>query len=345
MTDLDIRVFHTVSEVDPVLWNRLGDGQPFTSHRWYRFGETVMSDCVPVYIIVSQQGQMVARATFWLVRNEPVPVNWAPARRAVQALLRRWPLFICRSPLANASGLVLPDPPLRQLALAAITKTALEEAKKLDASFLLFDFLDEEQAGWDDWSKPFSRYSFSDPGTRMEITWPTFEQYLESLSPKARKHYRQNNREAERLGIRITRQESVSYIEEALALIQDVEIRHRSTPNPWTRNMLKNIDLVNGIWLTASKDEYFVGCELILEDNGTQMVTSLGLANSVSHIYHLLGYADIQIAIEKGVRFLRWGSGAYDTKRRMGFEPEDNNYVVFCGLNPLSRLAARLASS
>jgi hypothetical protein len=109
--------------------------------------------------------------------------------------------------------------------------------------------------------------------------------------------------------------------------------------------MLENINLINAVWLTASVDGRIAGCELILEDNGTQMVTSLGLASTVSHIYHILGYADIQYAIEKGARFLRWGSGSYDTKRRLGFELEYNNYVVFRGLTPLSRLVARMASA
>jgi predicted N-acyltransferase len=285
--DFDIQIFHKISEIDPLLWDQLSDGKPFTSHRWYRFGETVMSDCLPVYIFVSLRGEMIARATFWVIRNEPIPINWAPARQTALAALRRWPLFICRSPIANVSGLILTAPSLRRLALHALTEAALQEAKKYHSSFLLFDFLDKEQAGWKDWLESFSTYTFSDPGTGMEITWPSFEQYLESLNPKVRKHYRQQNREAERLGIKITRHDSVVNIEEVLPLIQDVEIRHGSTPNPWTRKMLENINLIHAVWLTASMDNRIMGCELVLEDNGTQMVTSLGLANSVSHIYHL----------------------------------------------------------
>jgi predicted N-acyltransferase len=343
--DFDIRIFHKISEIDPILWDQISDGKPFTSHRWYRFGETVMSDCLPVYIFASLRGEMIARATFWVIRNEPVPINWAPERRMALTALRHWPLFICRSPIANVSGLILTTPSLRPLALHALTEAALLEAKKYHASFLLFDFLDKEQAGWNDWLESFSSYTFSDPGTGMEITWPSFNRYLESLNPKARKHYRQQNREAEKLGIKITRHDSVANIEEVLPLIQDVEIRHRSTPNPWTTKILENINLINAVWLTASMDDRIIGCEMVLEDNGTQMVTALGLANSVSHIYHLLGYADIQYAIERGARSLRWGSGSYDTKRRLGFELEYNNHVVFRGLNPLSRLVARMASS
>ncbi len=344
MTDCDVQVIHSMSEIAVEDWDRASEGIPFSSHGWYRFGETVLADCVPCYIIISINRQVIARATFWATWNEPMPVRWSVARQAVQAAFRRWPLFICRSPLANASGLVLPEAPLRQAAVASLVEAALQEAKKYNASFLLFDFLNRDKERWIDWPKQFSSYSFSDPGTRMEIRWSSFESYLESLSPKARKHYRQRTREAERLGIKITRHDSVADIEEVLPLIVSVERRHHSTPNPWTRNMLANLKLVNGVWLAARAGGRIVGCETILEDRDTLMVTSLGLADRVSHIYHLLGYADIQYAIERGARFLRWGSGSYDTKRRMGFELENNTEVAFCGLNSVSRFAVRLAS-
>ena len=57
----------------------------------------------------------------------------------------------------------------------------------------------------------------------MEIKWSNFDQYLGSLSQKARKHYRQYTREAEELGVRIARHDQVPDIGSALALIQAVE--------------------------------------------------------------------------------------------------------------------------
>jgi predicted N-acyltransferase len=343
--DFDVQVANSLAAIDADAWDYLSGDRVFQSYRWYRFGERIMSDSIPCYIFVVWQGKMIARATFWVVRNEPIPIDWAPARHAAVAIFRRWPLFICRSPVANTPGLILPPAPLRGPALAALVGAATREAKKYGASFLLFDFLTKEQASSQDWPKPFSSYSFSDPGTRMEIEWSSFDQYLASLSPKARKHYRQRNREAERLGIKISRHDSVENVEEALPLIEDVERRHHSTPNPWTRPMLENLHLVGGAWLTARLDGRIVGCELILEDNRVLMVTSLGLASRTSHVYHLLGYADIRYAIEKGAHMLRWGSGSYDTKRRLGFRLEDNQQVVFSGLSPFSRLAARVVSS
>ena len=343
--DFDIQIVHSIKEIDQAAWDKLGNGQPFTSWRWYRFGETVMNDCIPVYIILSQAGQMLARATFWVIRNEPIPISWIPLRYATQALLRHWPLFICRSPLANTSGLILPEPPRRQSALETLIGVAKEEARRYKASFLLFDYLDEEQTQRSGWPKEFSSVAVPDPGTRMEITWSNFDQYLASLKPKVRKHYRQYNREAEELGIKIICQDNVTDIEPALALIRKVEQRHHSSPNPWARGILENANLAGAIWLTARLNNRLIGCELILDDNGTQMVTSLGMANDFPHIYFLLGYADIRHAIEKDMHSLRWGSGAFEAKQRLGFELEHNNHVLFWSRGLIPGLFAHIAAS
>jgi len=56
-----------------------------------------------------------------------------------------------------------------------------------------------------------------------------------------------------------------------------------------------------------------------------------------------LGYEGIRLAIEKKKRLLRWGSGAYDLKRRLGFELENNNNALLAGRDFCTRLAIKLA--
>jgi predicted N-acyltransferase len=342
MMDFDIQIIHSVQEIDQAAWDGLGNGRPFSSYRWYRFGEKVMRDCIPVYIILLQSGKMVARATFWVIRNEPLPISWRLLRKTAQAIFRHWPLFICRSPLSNTSGLVLPEEPLRQPALDQLCQAAKAEARKYKASFLLIDYINEEETKRNRWQKDFSCTSVPDPGTRMEIIWPDFDQYLAALVPKVRKHYRQYNREAEALGIKVNCQETITDMEAALVLISNVEQRHRSSPNPWARSILENANLVGAAWMTARQGERLVGCELILQDNGTQMVTSLGMADDFPHVYFLLGYADIRHAIEQRIGFLNWGSGAFEAKQRLGFELEDNNFVLFQGCAFFTKLVAGL---
>jgi hypothetical protein len=46
-------------------------------------------------------------------------------------------------------------------------------------------------------------------------------------------------------------------------------------------------------------------------------------------------YAALRDAFARQARFLRWGSGADDVQRRLGFELETNNNAMFISANPL----------
>src|SRR5688572_1506683 len=143
MTSFDVRTFYSISDVDARAWDQLSGQSPFQSYRWFTFGERVMADCLPVYLLIYDNKSLVARAAFWLVRNEPLPKMPAPVRLLIGALLKRWPLLICRSPMANTSGLIMKNGMHNEAILERISKTAIAEASKINASIVLFDFLDE----------------------------------------------------------------------------------------------------------------------------------------------------------------------------------------------------------
>ncbi len=341
--DFDVTVAHSVDQIGPEAWDRLSDGRLFASFRWYRYGEAVMADATPVYIILSQNGEPMARATFWLTWKELLPVTSKPIARVLEAMLRRWPLMMCRSPLSSVSGLTLPDPPLRDAALLTLVQVAQEQARQHHALFMGFDYLAQQEAAWASWPEAFIRFTFSDPGTYLPIVWPDFESYLADLSQKTRKSYRRNCRAANAMGIEIKEQRTVTAIEEAMVLIRNVEARHNSLPNPWMRAMLENAHQVDSAWLTAERAGRLVGCELMLGDGDAWFLTALGRDYDAPLVYFLLGYADIRYAIEHGVRVLRWGSGAYETKERFGFQLEHNNITLFTtGNRVLRRLTRRL---
>ncbi len=339
--NLTVEVARSVAEIGPEKWDALAGETPFASYRWYRFGEAAKAEDAPLYIMVLQNGEPVARATFWLTWQEPLPVGTGLLRRLVHAIFRRWPLMICRAPLSSTSGLTLPDPPLRAAALEAIVAAALEQARAHHASFLLFDYLRTEEMNLAARSDRFTGVTIPDPGTCLPIRWTDFESYLQDLSQKTRKNYRRNCRAGEGLEIKVNRQQTVTDIDAAIPLIRNVEARHDSAPNPWVRGMLEHADWVDSVWLTATKNGRLVGCELMLGDRETWLVTAPGRDYSVSYVYFLLGYADIRFAIETGAQALRWGSCAYETKRRLGFQLEDNNHTVITANNRLLRALAR----
>jgi predicted N-acyltransferase len=328
-----LEISHQISDINPTEWDRLSGERPFQSHRWYQYGERVMSDCKPTYILLYQQDELVGRASLWLVRNEPLPLSPGITRKIVQSLLYRWPLLICRSPLSFLSGLVLKHDKDPDKMVTLISEKALLVAKQQNASILLFDYLTKENIAH--WADSFLTMSVPDPGTIMENHWESMNDYLASGNSKNRKNYKQVIREAENLGIRITRHIHIENIKEALENIHNVELAHGTLQNPWAQNMLENMEMINGVFLAATIDEKLVGCGLLLEDNNTQITSLLGLAENTSYVYFMLLYESLSVAFEHRVRLLRWGSGAYDIKRRLGFELEANNNTAFITTNPV----------
>ena len=342
MTSLDVKTFYRISDIDALAWDQLSGQSPFQSYSWFTFGERVMADCPPVYLLIYYNNSLVARAAFWLVRNEPLPKMPTPVKLLVTALLKRWPLLICRSPMANTSGLIIKDGLKSKTILDKISKAAISEAGKINASIVIFDFLDENNTlGW---PSNFVPLKMPSPGTILKNRWQSLDDFLADGNKKDRQHYKRSLREAEKLGIRLTQHKSISDIDGALSLIRKVEYRYSSSPNPWLANMLKNIEMVDGIWLEAHIDEKLVGCGLIVNDKNVQITTALGLADNIPYVYFLLIYASLESAFKRKIEWLRWGTGAYEVKQRLGFELEQNNHSVLTGTNQLTRFLSRIAA-
>lgn len=334
--DFEVQIAHSVAEVDREVWDRLAGDSPFAGYRWYRYGEKVLADDQPIYITLFRQGKAIARATFWVTKYEMLEVEPKFVHSALRTFLRHRPLMMCRSPLSSLSGLILPDSPLRQAALETIVAVAREQARHYKASFLAFDFLAPEAVAAPGWPAGFAAFNFSEPGTRLVIEWPNFESYLrQHLTRSARKSYRKNSKRAAASGSVVKIHETVTDIDRAMALIQNVYDRYNTEPEPWMRRMLAYAHMVDATWVTAEIDGRIVGCELMLGDKDISFLTALGLDYSVRYIYFQLFYEDIAHAIHSGMRELRAGSTAYEVKQRMGFELVHNTHIIFAATNPV----------
>jgi predicted N-acyltransferase len=325
----DVRVVHSVQEVGQEAWDGLSGGVPFASYQWYRFGEVVLAEDLPIYLILSSAGEPVARATFWLKRQETLPISSRLLRGFVASVLSRWPLLACRSPLSSTSGLVLPASPLRDHALKAILRHAQNLVHQYGVSVLLFDYLDREVLDWPVWPDAFVTVPDLHPGTCLALCWPDFDSYLSHLDKKQRYNVRRNYRLVAEEGIEIKPYRTVLDVDRAMELHQRVNARYRSPTDPWMRRAMEHAGMVDAIWLAAEQGERLVGCELMLGDGDAWFVMGLGLDHSVKNVYFALGYEDIRCALERGAQTLRWGTGTYEVKRRLGFKSENTSNLVF----------------
>lgn len=340
----DVQICHSVQEVGQEAWDCLGGEVPFASYRWYRFGEVVLEDDLPIYLILSSAGEPVARATFWLKKQETLPISSRWLRHLVAAILSRWPLLACRSPLSSTSGLVLPEPPLRDVALDTIVRHARELTEQFEASVLLFDYLDRQELDWPVWRDDFVTVADMQPGTYLSLCWSDYEGYLSHLDKKQRYNVRRNYRLVAEEEIEIRTYRTVADVDRAMELHERVNARYGSPTDPWMRSVMEHAEMVDAVWLAAEKGDLLVGCELMLGDRGSWVVMGLGLDHSVKNVYFALGYEDIRLAIERGAHGLRWGAGTYEVKRRLGFKPESNSNIVFGSRWPLlTRLGRRVA--
>ena len=343
MSTMEVKTYGSINEIEPEIWNQVASGRGFQSHAWYTFGEQVMADCPPTYIIAWEKDIPIAGMALFRVKNEPLPLPKV-ARQFMSSVLKRRPLLVCRSPMADTSAMLLPGEPLRDEVLPLLASAAQEEFKKQRCSFLVFDYLLTEQLKYPSWPPGFEPITVSEPGTYMPMSWESFEAYLEDGNKKDRQHYKRTLKETEDNRIVLSRKDHVPDVDTAVKLIENVSIWHGSAPNPWTRNLLENFDKVDGTWLELHKDGDLVGCGAVLRDNKFQLTSLLGLEDDVPGGYFLLLYAALQEAFEHEVRLLRFGSGAYDVKRRLGFHLEDTNHAMFTMAGILSRAARRFSA-
>jgi hypothetical protein len=327
MVKFNVQVFSSINEIEPEIWDRIVAGRGFQSHRWYQFGEHAMADSPPTYLLAWDGKTPIAGAALYKVYNEPLPLPEV-ARRFMTSIFKQRPLLVCRSPLADTSALLLPGAPLRDPALTALARAAHEQFQKQHCSFLVFDYLLTEQLRYPAWPQGFEPVTISEPGTYMPLEWQSFEEYLEAGNKHDRLHYKRSLREAEQNGFVLSKHKTIPNIEKALKLIRNVSIWHGSAPNPWMQGLLENFSRIDGTWLEIQKDGKLVGCAAVVRDNKFQFATALGLEDDVPSGYFLLYYTALQEAFEHDVRLVRFGGGAYDVKRMLGFHLEDTNHAM-----------------
>jgi hypothetical protein len=343
MAKLEVQTFKSINEIDPEIWNRVVSGRGFQSHSWYKFGEHVMAECQPTYLLALDGGTPIASAALFRVHNEPLPLP-SIARRFMASVLKRRPLLVCRSPLADTSAMLLPGEPLRDEALAVLAKAAQQEFKRQRCSFLVFDFLLTEQLRYPSWPPGCEPITVSEPGTYMPMEWDSFETYLKSRNKNERQYFKENLKVAQDNGLSLTRHKDVPDIETALTLIQNVTIWNGAAPDPWMRGLLTNFSMIDGTWLQIHKDGQVIGCAAVMRDNRFQLTTAVGLEDDVPGGYFFLLYAALQEAFEQNVRLVRFGRGAYDVKRMLGLHLEDTNHAMATIAGTTTRASAKVKS-
>jgi predicted N-acyltransferase len=316
---LETRFTNNIEEIGEAAWDALSAGRPFQSYSWYRFGEKVMAGAKPTHVILSENGQAIARASFWRVSNDPTVPD------SMQVLFKRWPLLVCRAPLFIAPGWIIPDP-FPDGMLEEIVRTGRRLRRKEKCSLLLFDGLSPTTAR----AVPRSiAYSFGSPGTILDIRgMQNFDQYVANLSYSVRKDLRRHLRKIEECGIVVTRHRTVPNLDEAERLYRTFEASKGSTRIPWVRAVLQNLEMANGTWLATHVRGQLVGWAATVEDCHAQYGIAIGFDRNIPYVYFALLCEAIRLGFEHGLHSLYWGNGTYEVKKRLGCSTFENDSLA-----------------
>lgn len=339
LNHLEIHLTHSADETPPELWDYLSEGVPFASHRWQRFAEKAMTGCKPYILTAYRGGQPVARATFWKIPNEPLPVPYW-VRPLLSLYLKHRPLLICRTAIANLNGFICLSTPLEVACRQSIAQKAQEIALREKCAAVVFDFVPDTQVR--DWPQGYFSIKMDKPSMALQSCWNSMDEYLQAMSGQRRRHYKRTMQNAEKLGLKASLLTHCENPQTLLPLMRAVEQRFKSAPNPWIEGILTNLELVDGVVVQITQNEKVVGCGICLDDQGAQIGTGLGLAPNLPYVYLMMIYTSLSVAFSRKMKVLHWGSGAYDLKQHLGFEAENTTHIVVFTPDPILQKLSQL---
>jgi hypothetical protein len=347
---MQFKIFEGITAVDQATWGQITRGYPYAGWRWCQYGEAVINR-QGTYLVAYEGDEPVGGAVFWVMHKESIPTRNPLVRWFLETYLKRRPLVVCRTPvLTDHKGLFLPpDPAQRATVLDEIKRLGVAITRKNKGSFLLADYLVEEEVDYD-WGDFFKLKDFLNVGTRMNIEWETFDEYMAALkaqNKKAHKNVRHNTHYAQEAGIVLHFQHATPPVDDVMHLI-DTKMKHYKVPcdAAWIRQIISAVSLLpeqNAVWVSAYLDDNMVGCELLLHDDENHICKPVlyGRDYTAEYVYFYMSYEDIRYAIETlRVKTIIYDTEAYDFKRRIGFAFDTRNNLVFC---PNSRLERALA--
>ncbi|MGW2159405.1 GNAT family N-acetyltransferase [Nonomuraea sp. NPDC001699] len=323
-----VEVARSISEVGAGEWDALADGVPFVRHHWLALAERVLAEHRPRYLLVRKDGGLVAAAVCALEHRLHNPVLESRFGR----LTRRWPFLQVQAPMTATSGLLGGEGPQRRVLLRAVRSLVRRER-------LLFCVVDHlpYAAG----QPGYSRLGWL-PETLLDLTWPSYEAYLDHLPRKRRAEIRRTQRRAEREGIEVRPLLAGPGGELGRLLdrmVAAVDLRHG--PHVFYRpGLFPEAAGVLGADLTvlaAYRHGAPAGCVALLRDGDELVARWIGrdyARTEGTAVYHALLTACVRAAVGSGARRLRLGGAAYETKKQFGvrLEPRSRLFAARSGM-------------
>ncbi len=329
--EVTVQIAGKIEQIDEKEWDELCGDRPFARHRWLHLVETILDEYEPYYVQIRRHGKLEAGAVCEVQHHFHLSA-YLPSR-ALQTIagyfLERFPPLNCVLPIVYEPGLLVrPGADLDAL-IPHFLEAMNGLATRKRASFVGIASLAAHNKVWPALRQ--ARYhSVKMPAdTCMEISWSNFEDYQADLPHKKRSEFRRVRRRAQDAGVTVETSCPTPEIQPRIEeLIRNVYQRHNQR-NPYVPNLFCRARDILGddfTLLLARQRGDIIACMALLRSGDTLILKWLGLdyeRTLSTFTYHLIMTESIPKAIEMGVRWLKFGSMSYVTKKLMGAILED----------------------
>ena len=330
-TALTVHVSTALKEIEEREWNAIFPHTPEGYHFFRVIEATLSRQFTFYYISIYRGSRIVCLAPCFLTEysldatvDGPLKTLAIWVKRASPRLLTTR-ILVCGSPTGEGRlGIVTADLP-RTAPLLVEAMRAL--ARRAGAQLLAFkDFSPSYASFFEALSKMKFHHMPSYPSAELEITFPSFEAYLASLSKATRKDLRRKFKKSDTLHVDMqVRSDLGDLLDQAYQLYLNTfersEIKFELITKEFFEQISRALPAETRYFLWRI-DGRLVAVDLCLVSGSTLVDEYLGMDYDVAYKYHLyyLTFRDILTwCIQHGIRRYSGGTINYDPKKRLDF--------------------------
>jgi hypothetical protein len=324
---IETSVVQSIADIPRAEWERVCTGDPLWQHvpfaTYERAGFGADGMC---YLVLREGGEILSVVPLFWFGKYPLDAGGGSAldrlAAAVRKLLPRFftvRILFAGSPIGTGWPLVYGGAETG----AAILRGIRGVARDLDLPLIILKDLDPALAR-SRFSGDGAFFSLpSLPDTHLEIRWKTFDAYLASLRPAARRNVRSKLRKFAASGLRLEVLNDFGvHAAQLEALYANVVGRAKAKLDRLDARFFEEAAAWPDTQVVACFDGgRMIGFLLVAEHDGEAVAARVGLDYAAAvegRVYFALQYEAVRLAIERGVRTLAFCQTAYVFKREMG---------------------------
>lgn len=334
---MDIKIFRSIKEISPLLWDSIISNQSSPIIKNYAFLSAVedsnLLDVNYWYILFFEKSKLIGHAALFSMYNYIGESATGKIKNFICKIEKRFPhflrlkLIVCGTPVATCSNvLTISDEVKSKNILLKLDEIVNRIAKQEKAHIILYrDFNNDNFKNMDILRKLSYKKASSLPTTFFDVKWDSFDEYVNSFKSSSKAKIKKNLKKFRNgdLVVEIC-YDFFRYSDKICELYRNVykkaEAKFEKLTARFFYNINKNLDK-NTKAILVWKDQKIIAFELILEWG--QFLTPLYVGidyefNDQYKLYFNMLYQIIKLGIESGKKTIEIGQTCYYPKLKLG---------------------------